>query len=130
MASCPTLWDAITGLRSQYKEAWLAEYSPYRMENALGRWDAEYQALRRLQTRLQSYPEHYRPTAALHRSNPLPEREIRNESRKVECKWEANSYELRTFPIILLTPHLDLPKIAMNQRRHRNTQRPCRLWKA
>jgi hexosaminidase len=61
----PDLMDAITGLRPHYEKAWLAEYSSYRMENALGRWDAEYQALHRLQTRLQSYPDHHRPGAAL-----------------------------------------------------------------
>jgi hexosaminidase len=53
----PDLMDAITGLRPHYRKAWLAEYRSYRMETALGRWDAEYEALRRLQVRVQSFPQ-------------------------------------------------------------------------
>jgi hypothetical protein len=37
------LMDAITGLRSKYRREWLAEYTPYRLDTALGQWDAEYQ---------------------------------------------------------------------------------------
>lgn len=51
----PDLMDGITGLRPHYEKAWLAEYQPYRMATALGRWDAEYQAWRRMQARLEGY---------------------------------------------------------------------------
>lgn len=35
------LTDAITGLREPYREAWLEESTPYRLDAALVRWDAE-----------------------------------------------------------------------------------------
>lgn len=35
------LTDTITGLREQYREAWLRESTPYRLGTALARWDAE-----------------------------------------------------------------------------------------
>jgi hypothetical protein len=53
------LMDTLTGLRPNYEEAWLAEYSPYRMATALGRWDAEYENWRRMQARLGTFPERY-----------------------------------------------------------------------
>jgi hexosaminidase len=54
------LMDMITGLRPQYKKAWLAQYRPYRLSSALGRWDTEYQYWRSLQARLQSFFDSYR----------------------------------------------------------------------
>jgi hypothetical protein len=35
------LVDAVSGLREPYREAWLAESTPYRLGSALARWDAE-----------------------------------------------------------------------------------------
>jgi hypothetical protein len=55
----PDLMDSITGLRPHYEKAWLAEYSPYRMATALGRWDAEYENWRRMQARLDTFRERY-----------------------------------------------------------------------
>jgi hexosaminidase len=46
------LMDLITELRDQYRQAWLDEYTPYRMAAALGRFDAEYEYWRRLQARI------------------------------------------------------------------------------
>ncbi len=51
------LMDAITELRAQYRAAWLAEYAPYRLESAIGRWNAEYQYWRRMQYRLLTFSE-------------------------------------------------------------------------
>ena len=51
------LMDAITELRSVYRSEWLAEYAPYRLESALGRWDAEYEYWRRLQARLEAFSQ-------------------------------------------------------------------------
>jgi hexosaminidase len=51
------LMDAITELRPQYRRAWLAEYAPYRLDSALGRWDAEYQYWRALQERLVQFSD-------------------------------------------------------------------------
>ena len=51
----PDLMDDITGLRPHYQQAWLAEYSPYRMTRQLSRWDAEYENWRRIQARLDSF---------------------------------------------------------------------------
>lgn len=49
------LMDAITELREPYRNAWLAEYTPYRLETALKRWDAEYQYWRALQGRFENF---------------------------------------------------------------------------
>jgi hypothetical protein len=46
------LMDESTALREAYREAWLKEYTPWRMGSALGRWDAEYEYWRRLQARI------------------------------------------------------------------------------
>lgn len=46
------LMDAITELRAQYRSAWLEEYTPYRLASAIGRWNAEYEYWRQLQSRL------------------------------------------------------------------------------
>jgi len=43
------LMDTITEMREAYREAWLAEYTTYRLGTALGRWDAEYEYWRRFQ---------------------------------------------------------------------------------
>jgi len=37
------LTDAVSGLREEYREAWLEESTPYRLGTALARWDAETQ---------------------------------------------------------------------------------------
>jgi hexosaminidase len=49
------LMDAITELRSTYRSEWLAEYTPYRLASALGRWDAEFEYWRKLQARLEAF---------------------------------------------------------------------------
>jgi hexosaminidase len=46
------LMDESTTLREAYREAWLKEYTPWRLGSALGRWDAEYEYWRRLQARI------------------------------------------------------------------------------
>lgn len=46
------LMDAGTTLREAYREAWLKEYTPWRLGSALGRWDAEDEYWRRLQARI------------------------------------------------------------------------------
>jgi hexosaminidase len=51
------LMDAITELRRQYRSAWLAEYTPYRLGSAIGRWNAEYEYWRRMQSRLLTFSE-------------------------------------------------------------------------
>lgn len=51
----PDLMDAITELRTDYRTAWLAEYTPYRLGTALGRWDAEYEYWRRMQEKFRGF---------------------------------------------------------------------------
>jgi hypothetical protein len=46
------LMDEVSDLRGVYRSAWLAEYTDHRLQSVLGRWDAEYEYWRRLQTRL------------------------------------------------------------------------------
>lgn len=60
------LMDSITELEREFKSQWLAEYRPYRLPSALGRWDAEYEYWRKLQARLA------RLSDSLHEGDPLP----------------------------------------------------------
>jgi hexosaminidase len=46
------LMDEITDLRGNYRSAWLAEYTDHRLGSVMGRWNAEYEYWRRLQTRM------------------------------------------------------------------------------
>lgn len=45
------LMDSITGLREQYRAAWLEESTSYLLGTALGRWDAECEFWRAMQVR-------------------------------------------------------------------------------
>jgi hexosaminidase len=60
------LMDTITGLQSLYRREWLAEYTPYRMGTALGRYDKEYQTWLRFQEKLEEFSE------ATKEGDPLP----------------------------------------------------------
>jgi hypothetical protein len=55
----PDLLDTITGLREPYREAWLAESTPYRLGTALSKWDGEerfwYDTLHRVEHLLRSH---------------------------------------------------------------------------
>jgi hexosaminidase len=46
------LMDDISDLRGAYRSAWLSEYSDHRLDSVMGRWNAEYEYWRRLQTRM------------------------------------------------------------------------------
>ena len=59
------LMDAITGLKSPYRREWLAEYTPYRMGTALGRYDAEYQFWLCFQKKLEEFSDSTHEGAAL-----------------------------------------------------------------
>ena len=59
------LMDTITELRAAYRSEWLAQYTPYRLESALGRWDAEFEYWRRLQARLEAFSQSSREGDAL-----------------------------------------------------------------
>ena len=61
----PDLMETITALKPQYEEAWLAEYTQYRLSAALGRWDAEYEYWRRLQANLFLVLADYHPARGL-----------------------------------------------------------------
>jgi hypothetical protein len=54
------LMDLITELRDLYRSAWQAEYTPYRMATALGRFDAEYEYWRKFQARVWEVRRNYR----------------------------------------------------------------------
>jgi hypothetical protein len=54
------LADAVMELREEYRNAWLAEYTPYRLGDALGRFDMEYQYWRRFQKRIEEMSRSYR----------------------------------------------------------------------
>jgi hypothetical protein len=46
------LMDEIADLQPVYRSLWLSEYTGHHLNSVLGRWDAEYEYWRRLQTRL------------------------------------------------------------------------------
>ncbi len=54
------LMDTIAELRDLYRAAWEAEYTPYRMATALGRFDAEFEYWRRFQARLWEVRRNYK----------------------------------------------------------------------
>jgi len=60
------LMDTIAELRDPYRDAWLQEYTPFRLNTALGRWNAEFGYWRGLQARIRTFLEKY------HRGEPLP----------------------------------------------------------
>ncbi len=61
----PDMMETITELKPQYADAWKYEYTTYRLAAALGRWDAEYEYWRRLQTNMQRVLEVYDPGKGL-----------------------------------------------------------------
>jgi len=69
------LMDDITELRKMYESEWLAEYTPYRLASALGRWDAEYQFWRQLQARFDAFSK------SSHEGEPLPPLESLTETK-------------------------------------------------
>ena len=48
------MMDEATQIAESYRSAWLAEYTPYRLGAAVGRWDNEYSYWLRLQNRFRS----------------------------------------------------------------------------
>jgi hypothetical protein len=61
----PDLMETITELKPQYEQAWLQEYTSYRLAAALGRWEAEYEYWRRLQANLLQVLSDYNPATGL-----------------------------------------------------------------
>jgi hexosaminidase len=60
------LMDAVTELRGPYRDAWLSQYTSYRLGSALGRWDTEYEYWRRAQTRFETFADGF------HDGEPVP----------------------------------------------------------
>ncbi len=60
------LMDQITELRKIYRNAWLSEFTDYRLDSTLVRWDAEYEYWRRIVARLQAF------SATMKDGDPLP----------------------------------------------------------
>jgi len=59
------LLDSLSELKPLYRENWLAEYTAYRMETALARWDAEYQYWLRVERRYARFQAEYAAGSAL-----------------------------------------------------------------
>jgi hexosaminidase len=59
------MMDAITQLRERYRTAWLSEYTPYRLGTTLGRFNAEYEYWRRLQSHFREFSHHLAGMTAL-----------------------------------------------------------------
>jgi hexosaminidase len=51
---CMDLMDGFSGTSEIYRDAWLQQYTPYRLGTATGRWDAEFQYWLRVQTRFEN----------------------------------------------------------------------------
>jgi hypothetical protein len=60
------LMDQITELRKIFRNAWLTEYTDYRLDSTLVRWDAEYEYWRRVVARLQDF------SSSMKDGDPLP----------------------------------------------------------
>ncbi len=60
------LMDRISDLKPAYQAEWLQEYTPYRMNSALGRWEAEYQYWRGVHEKLRHFND------STHEGDPLP----------------------------------------------------------
>jgi hypothetical protein len=65
------LLDAITELRPKYRAEWLAEYTPYRLDSALGKWNAEYEYWRTVQEKLQQFSDSSQQGDALPRIDQI-----------------------------------------------------------
>ena len=59
------LMDAISQLRESYKQRWLDQYTGYRLNTALGRWDAEYEYWRRTQATFGEMSSGFQDNSAL-----------------------------------------------------------------
>lgn len=59
------LMDTITELRETYRSLWLAEYRPFRLGTASGRFDAEYEYWRKLQANIWQIDREYKPGFAI-----------------------------------------------------------------
>jgi hypothetical protein len=51
--------EYISELKPEYREAWLSQYTPYRMNDMLGRLDAEFQFWYELRQKIQYYKHYY-----------------------------------------------------------------------
>jgi hypothetical protein len=58
------LMDEAAEIPRDYERAWLAEYRPYRLRTALGRWQAEFEYWRSLQARLWEMMREFERTGA------------------------------------------------------------------
>jgi hypothetical protein len=59
------LIDGVAQLRSPYRDAWLSQYTDYRLATALGRWDAEYEYWRRAQARFETFEGNFKEGESL-----------------------------------------------------------------
>lgn len=54
------LIDGVAQLRGPYRDAWLSQYTDYRLATALGRWGAEYEYWRRAQARFETFESSFK----------------------------------------------------------------------
>lgn len=59
------IMDTLSLLKPLYRENWLAEYTPWRLETAMLHWDMEYQFWWHCQERYERYHAAYKPGATL-----------------------------------------------------------------
>jgi hexosaminidase len=76
------LMDQITELRKIYRACWLAEYTDYRLDSTLGRWDAEYDYWRKAQANFRAF------SRKLHDGELLPPLE-----KVIQGQWEESGAE-------------------------------------
>lgn len=67
------LMDRISDLKPYYQAEWLKEYTPYRMNSALGRWDAEYQYWRGVHEKLRHFNQSTKAGSPLPKLNEVLE---------------------------------------------------------
>jgi len=59
------LMETLADIQESYHAAWLEEYTPHDLRNALEKWDAEYQYWYRLQHRMRDFSRNYKEGDAL-----------------------------------------------------------------
>jgi hypothetical protein len=59
------MMDEVTGTRELYRQAWLEQYTPYRIDTALGHWDAELLFWLRAQRNFEDFRRSFQSGQAL-----------------------------------------------------------------
>lgn len=71
---CMDMMDGLSETRKTYREAWLEQYTSYRLDTALGRWDVEFRYWLRAQTQMEDLRRNFKTGDTLPPLETLTER--------------------------------------------------------